>query len=238
MLLVLLFPLVQKQWLNLYLFDINNFTIYKILYYLSGLIVPTVVIINSLNKFSFYKFDNHKTKNSFYISGKLLFLITSFILIIFSFIISSYIIINLKIFLDLFIDNNQFLVQLDNDKQILTVIVISILLIFEKTKLFLKKVLLINFFIFSIIIWYSQFNNSLLIDIVPFHIFKFKNINFININFLLAIEIIFYLWSYISYGSFLSDWRVPVPYKKEVSPILYILIFYLLIILYYSILFK
>ena len=76
-LLVILFPLVQKQWLNLYLFDINNLSIYKILYYLSGLFVPILVIINSLNKFTYYKFNFHK-KNSNYsdISGKSLFLIT------------------------------------------------------------------------------------------------------------------------------------------------------------------
>jgi hypothetical protein len=75
-LLVILFPLVQKQWLNLYLFDINNLSIYKLLYYLSGLIVPILVIINSLNKFTYYKFNSHKKiYNKLDISGKSLFLI-------------------------------------------------------------------------------------------------------------------------------------------------------------------
>ena len=73
-LLVILFPLVQNQWLNLYLFDINNFTIYKLLYYLSGLIFPILVFKNSLNKFTYYKFLNNKIKNYHRISGKSLFL--------------------------------------------------------------------------------------------------------------------------------------------------------------------
>ena len=238
-LLVILFPLVQKQWLNLYLFDINNLSIYKLLYYLSGLIVPILVIINSLNKFTYYKFNFHKkNNNNFDISGKFLFLITLVILSILSFLISNYIFINLKIILNLLISNNEYLVQFDIDKKILFVVIISIFLIFKKTKFLLKKITLINFFIFSIINWYSQINNSSLNDVIPFYIFKFGNINFVNIVFLLAIETMFYLWSYISYNSYLSDWNVPKPHMKEITPILNIIMFYLLVILYYSILFK
>ncbi len=238
-LLVILFPLVQKQWLNLYLFDINNLSIYKLLYYLSGLIVPILVIINSLNKFTYYKFNFHKKyNNNFDISGKTLFLITLVILGILSILISHYIFINLKIILNFLMSNNEYLVQFDIDKQILFVVIISTFLIFEKTKFLLKKITLTNFFIFSIINWYSQINNSSLNDVIPFYIFKFGNINFVNIVFLLAIETMFYLWSYISYNSYLSDWKVPKPYKKEVTPILNIIMFYLLVILYYSILFK
>ena len=238
-LLVILFPLVQKQWLNLYLFDINNLSIYKLLYYLSGLIVPILVIINSLDKFTYYKFNFHKkNKNNFDISGKFLFLITLVILSILSILISNYIFINLKIILNLLISNNEYLVQFDIDKKILFVVIISIFLIFKKTKFLLKKITLINFFIFSIINWYSQINNSSLNDVIPFYIFKFGNINFVNIVFLLAIETMFYLWSYISYNSYLSDWNVPKPHMKEITPILNIIMFYLLVILYYSILFK
>ena len=238
-LLVILFPLVQKQWLNLYLFDINNLSIYKLLYYLSGLIVPILVIINSLDKFTYYKFNFHKkNNNNFDISGKFLFLITLVILSILSILISNYIFINLKIILNLLISNNEYLVQFDIDKKILFVVIISIFLIFKKTKFLLKKITLINFFIFSIINWYSQINNSSLNDVIPFYIFKFGNINFVNIVFLLAIETMFYLWSYISYNSYLSDWKVPKPYKNEVTPIFNIIMIYLLVILYYSILFK
>ena len=238
-LLVILFPLVQKQWLNLYLFDINNLSIYKLLYYLSGLIVPILIIINSLNKYTYYKFNFHKkNNNNSDISGKSLFLITLIILSILSILISNYIFINLKIILNYLMTNNEYLVQFDIDKQILFLVIITILLIFKKTKFFIKKIILTNFFIFSIINWYSQINNSFLKDVIPFYIFKFENINFVNIVFLLAIETMFYLWSYISYNSYLSDWNVPKPHMKEITPILNIIMFYLLVILYYSILFK
>mgnify|MGYP000094235329 CR=1 FL=1 len=127
-LLVIIFPLVQKQWLNLYLFDINNLSIYKLLYYLSGLIVPILVIINSLNKFTYYKFNFLKKNNYKYdISGKSLFLITLVILSILSILISNYIFINLKIILNLLMSNNEYLVQYDIDKQILFVVIISFL---------------------------------------------------------------------------------------------------------------
>ena len=238
-LLVILFPLVQKQWLNLYLFDINNLSIYKLLYYLSGLFVPILVIINSLNKFTYYKFNFLKKNNYKYdISGKSLFLITVVILSLISILISRYIFINLNILLNLFMSNNESLVQLDIDKQILIVIIISIILLFEKTKFLIKKITLTNFFIISIISWYSQINNFSLKELIPFYILKFGNIYFLNVVFLLAIEIMFYLWSYISYNSYLSDWNVPKPHKKEVTPIFIIIMFYLLIILYYSILFE
>ncbi len=238
-LLVILFPLVQKQWLNLYLFDINNFSIYKILYYLSGLVVPILVIINSLNNFTYYKFINHKKNNNNYeISGKVLFLIIFIVSITLSILVTQYIFINLNIFLNFFNIKKDYSVLFDIDKQILIVLTIAVFLLFKKTKLFIKKFILINFCIFSIITWYSQINNYFLIDMVPSYIYKFGNINFININFLLAIETVFYLWSYISYSSYLSDWNVPKPYKKEITPLLNIFMFYFLIILYYSILVK
>ena len=159
-LLVILFPLIQNQWLNLYLFNINNFTIYKVLYYLSGLIVPILVSINSLNNFTYYKFNNNNNNNNNNISGKLLLLITAIILITLSTLISRYIIINFKIFLNFFNSNNEYLVQFDIDKQILFVMIFSIFLIFRKTKFIIKKIILANFFLFSIITWYSQVNNS------------------------------------------------------------------------------
>ena len=244
-LLVIVFPLVQKQWLNLYLFNINNFTIYKVLYYLSGLIVPILIIINSLNKFTFYKFNynidtntnTNTNTNACSINGRLLFLITSLVLSILSILISNYILINLKIFINSFLRNNDYFVIFDIDKQVLFFVIISTFLIFKKTKFVIKKIVLTNFFIFSIINWYLQINNHFVTNIPPFYFFKFGNINFINITFILAIESFFYVWSYISYSSNLSDWKVPKPYKREILPILNIVIFYLLTIFYYSILF-
>ena len=236
-LLVILFPLVQQQWLNLYLFDNNNFTIYKFLYYLSGLIIPIFIVINSLNKFTYYKFNYHKKNYSNNINGKLLLLLTLIVSTTLSILVSNYIFINLKNFLNLFISNNKYLDQFDIYHQIVFVVIIFTFLIFEKTKYLIKKIILTNFFIFSIINWYSQINNSFLIENLPFYISRFGNINLINIIFILSIETVFYLWSYISYSTYLSDWNVPKPYKREIIPILNIFIFYLLIILYYSILF-
>ena len=235
-LLVILFPFVQKQWLNLYLFNINNFTIYKLLYYLSGLSIPLLVIINSLSKFTFYKFNYPKQIKTDYINGKFLLLITSIMLILLSALISCYILLNFKIFLELIISNNNYQVSFYNDKQILFTVIISILLIFKKTKTVIKKTLLANYFIMSIFIWYAQINNVLITNINPIYNIKFNNLNYINIIFLLAIETVFYLWSYISCGSYLSDWSVPKPYIEEIKPIFSILFFYFLIIIYYSIL--
>ena len=237
-LLVILFPLVQKQWLNLYLFNINDFTIYKVLYFLSGLIVPILVSFCSLDKFTYYKFSLHNNNSNNFISGKLLLVLTLIILFILSILTSQYIFINFKIFLDLFIRSNEYLVQFFIDKQLLIIIVILAFLLLKNTKFIVKKIILTNYFLISIFSWYSQINNYFLNDVVPTYMLKFGNIYFINIVFLLTIEIIFFLWAYISHSTYLSDWKVPIPYKKELSPILHIVIFYFLSILYYSILFK
>ena len=236
-LLVILFPLIQKQWLNLYLFDINNFTIYKLLYYLSGLICPSLVIINSLNRFTYYKFNNKKINHKFDISGRLLFFIVFTVLLILSIIISSYFIINLRLFFNIFFSDNKFLINFDINKQILFVVIISILLLFKNIKLFIKKIIFINYLIISIIIWYSDINNLVLNDGFLINILKFENLNFINLLFLLSIEIFYYLWSYISNSTYLSDWSVPRFNKSDAASILNIIFFYLLIFIYYSLLF-
>ena len=62
-----------------------------------------------------------------------------------------------------------------------------------------------------------------------------ENINFVNLLLLLSIEIFYFLWSYISYSSYLSDWSIPRPNKHELMAITNIILFYLLIFLYYSV---
>ena len=238
-LLVILFPLVQNQWLNLYLFDKNNFTIYKLLYYLSGLICPFVVLTYSLNNFTYYKFFNNKLKNYNKLSGKTLLITILSILLLLSAFIFNYFFINLKIFFNLFISDNKYLSYLGIDKQILFIFTISILLIFKNVKLLMKKIILINFFIISCFIWYAYINNIILNhSLIIINIFRIDNINFLNILFLLLIEILYYFWSFLSNSTNLSDWRVPILYKHQITPILNILFFYLMIILYYSILFN
>ncbi len=232
--LVIVFPLVQNQWLNLYLFDINNLSIYKLLFYLSGLICPILLSINSLNQFTFYKFNKNNTNIN--ITGISLLLITSTILIILSTLISSYIFINLRILFNLFIADKNLLDYVEIDKQILFVVFTSILLLFKKSKVLIKKISLINFLTLSIIIWYIEINNIILNDVFYIDFLKFENKNYFNILFILSIEIFYYLWSYISYGSYLSDWELPIPNKNELTSILNIIIIYFLVIFYYSLL--
>lgn len=233
--LVLLFPLIQNQWLNLYLFDENNFTIYKILYFLSGTIAPILVSVSSLSMFTNYKFDNSIIKYDRKIIGLELLLASFIVVITLSFLTYNYIFINLKIIYKLFISNNNLLINLDIDKQIFFIVIISILLMFKKIKLLIKKITLINYFMISTFIWYSQLNNISLNDLFfKNNIFKFENINIFNLIIVLAIEILYYLWSYISYKTYLSDWVVPKFNKQRLLTLSKIIIFYLLIILYYS----
>ena len=235
-LLVILLPLIQNQWLNLYLFDTNNFSLYKILYSLSGLLCPLLVCVNSINKFTYYKFSKSNIINRIKIKGKSLLITALIPLITLSTIISNYIFINFDLFFKLFISNN-YIFSIDIDKQLIFILIISILLIFRKTRLFMKKFILFNFFMISIFIWYSQLNNILINETFFINNFLyFRNTNFINILIFLSIETVYYLWSYISYRTNLSDWIVPIPTKNDISQILKILIFYLLIIFYYSIL--
>ena len=219
------------------MFDINSFTIYKFLYYLSGLLFPIIVCLTSLNNFTIYNFSNIKVKSNTKISGKSLLTITLISLIILSFLISNYIFINLKVIFSLNLSDYKNLLQFDIEKQILFSIIISISLLFKKLKFFIKKLMLINFLIISIIIWFSKINYILFYDsILIKNILKIDNINIINIIILFSIEITYYLWSYISYGTYLSDWQMPIPHKTEILPVIKIIIFYLMIILYYSIL--
>ena len=237
--LIISLPLIQNQWLNLYLFNINNFSIYKLLYFLSGLICPILVFINSLNHFTFYKFDNIKKSNN--ISGKGLFVISALTLFILSGLITYYLLLNLDFFFELFLTTNDYLLSISLAGYFLVVLNISLFLLFKKTRIYIKKFILINFFIISILIWYSRLNNIFVPDLFLltelFNIDNINTINIINILFLICIEILYYFWSYISFKSNLSDWRVPRPNLKDFSIVISIMFFYFIIILYYSLLY-
>ena len=114
---------------------------------------------------------------------------------------------------------------------------IAILLIFKKSRLLFKKLILINFILNSFYIWYLQINSINVDD--QFRIYKYfglNDINLINVYILVAIEISYFTWSYLSYKTNLSDWIVQRPQKGDIIPILNIIIFYFFIIIYYSIL--
>jgi len=101
----------------------------------------------------------------------------------------------------------------------------------------LKKLILVNFILISLYLWHLQINNIIVDD--QFHIYRYfglNDLNLINIFILVAIEISFYTWSFVSYKTNLSDWIVPNPQTGDVIPFLNIFIFYFFIIIYYSIL--
>ncbi len=232
---LLIFPFVQKQWFNLYLFNINDISFYSILYYLSGTICPTLICLNSLNNYTYYNFNKGNIYSKKKIKGKALFLLVAINLIFLSYLIADYIYINFDLICNLFLEGVN-LQKPDIFQLSLFIFLISILLIFKKTRLLIKKLLLVNFILISFYIWYSQITNINVDD--QFHIYGYfglNDINLINVFILLAIEISYFTWSFLSYKTNLSDWIVHMPKKGDVIPFLNIFIFYFFIIIYYSI---
>ena len=232
--LVIILPLVQNQWLNLSLFEINNFSFYKFLYYLSGLICPLLICKNSINNFTYYKFNSNNRKST--IRGKSLLIISSIFLITLSILISNYFYFNFELLFKLIV-NNKYIFIIDFYKNSFFILFISIFLISRITRIFLKKFLLLNFFMISLFIWFIQINNIVIDKTYPFaNYLNIDNLNFINVLFLLIIELFYYLWSYISYDSNLSDWIVPKLKMVDFTNLLNIIIFYLCVMVYYLIL--
>ena len=233
---LLIFPFVQKQWFNLYLFNINDISFYSILYYLSGTICPTLICLNSLNNYTYYNFNKDNIYSKKTIKGKALFLLVAINLIFLSYLIADYIYINFDLICNLFLEVIN-LQKPDIFQLSLFIFLISILLIFKKSRLLFKKLILINFILISFYIWYLQINNINVDD--QFHIYRYfglNDINLINVFILFAIEISYFTWSFLSYKTNLSDWIVQMPQKGDIIPILNIFIFYFFIIIYYSIL--
>jgi|TARA_A100001234_G_scaffold5815_1_gene4763 hypothetical protein len=233
---LLILPFVQKQWFNLYLFNINDFSFYSVLYYLSGTIGPLLICFNSLNNNTHYKFNNKNTyiKNS--IKGKSLFFLVAINLIFLSYFTINYININFDLISNLFIEGFDFQ-QLDIFQLSSLILLISILLIFKKSRLLYKKIILGNFILISFYIWYLQINNIIVDDNFNIHrYFGLNNLNVVNVLILVAIEISYYSWSFLSYKTNLSDWVVRKPQKGDLIPFLNMIIFYFFIIIYYLIL--
>ena len=233
---LLILPFVQKQWFNLYLFDINNISFHSILYYLSGTICPFLISLNSLNKYTYYKFKKNKIENKKTIEGKTLLFLVSINLIFISYLIADYIYINLDFISNLFIKGVE-LQQPDIFQLSLFIILIAILMIFKKSRILFKKIVLINFILISFYIWHLQINNINVYE--NYHIYRYfgiNNINLINVFILITIEISYFTWSFISHNNNLSNWKVFKPQKGDLIPILNIFIFYSFIVFYYSIL--
>lgn len=233
---LLILPFVQKQWFNLYSLNINDTSFYSILYYLSGAICPSLVYINSLKNFTYYNFTKDKIHSIKIIKGKRLLFFVAINLIFLSYLIADYIYINFDLIFNLFLEGIN-VPKLDIPQLSFLIFLISILLIFKKSKFLLKKIILVNFILISLYLWHHQINNISVDD--QLHIYRyfgFNDLNLINLFILVAIEISFYTWSFLSYKTNLSDWIVPKPQKGDVIPFLNIFIFYFFIIIYYSIL--
>ena len=233
---LLIIPFVQKQWFNLSLFNINDISFYSILYYLSGTICPSLICLNSLNKYTYFKFNKNKIYSKKTINGKALFLLVLINLISLSYLIADYIYINFDLICNLFLEGIN-LQKPEASQFILFIFLISIFLIFKKSRVLFKKLILANFIMISFFIWYFQINNINVDD--QFHIYRYfglNDLNLINIFILVAIEISFFTWSFLAYKTNLSDWIVQKPQKEDLIPFLNMFIFYFFIIIYYSIL--
>jgi len=236
LLFLLILPFVQKQWFNLYLFNINDISFYTILYYLSGTICPSLICLNSLNNYTYYIFNKNNIYSKKLIKGKFLLFLVVINLIFLSYLIVDYLYINFDLINKLFLEGIK-LQQPDIFQLSFFMLLISILLIFKKSRVLFKKLILVNFILISVFIWYLQIKNITIDD--QFHIYRYfglSDMNFINVFILVAIEISYFIWSFLSYKTNLSDWMVYKPQKEDMTPILNIFIFYFFIIIYYSIL--
>ena len=233
---LLILPFVQKQWFNLYSLNINDISFYSILYYLSGAICPSLVYINSLKNYTYYNFTKDKIHSIKIIKGKRLLFLVAINLIFLSYLIADYIYINFDLIFNLFFEGIN-LPKPDIIQLSFFILLISSLLIFKKSRFLLKKIILVNFILISLYLWHIQINNINLDD--QFHIYKYyglNDLNLINLFILVAIEISFFTWSFLSYKTNLSDWIVRKPQKGDIIPVLNMFIFYFFIVIYYSIL--
>jgi len=233
---LLIIPFGQKQWFNLYSLNINVVAVYSILYCLSGAICPSLVFINSLKNYTYYSFDKDKIHSIKIIKGKKLLFLVAINLIFLSYLIADYIYINFDLIFNLFLEGIN-IPKPDIPQLSFFIFLISILLIFKKSRVLLKKIILVNFILISIYLWHLQITNISVDD--QFHIYRYfglSDLNLINLFILVAIEISFYTWSFLSYKTNLSDWIVPKPQKGDFIPFLNIFIFYFFIIIYYSLL--
>ena len=233
---LIILPFIQKQWFNLYSFNINDISFYSILYYLSGIICPSLVSLNSFKNYTYFDFNKNKIYGKKIITGKKLFSLVAINLIFLSYFIAEYIYINFDLLFNLFFEGIN-LPKPDITQLSFLILLISILLIFQKSRFLLKKLILLNFILISLFLWHIKINNINVDD--QFHIYKYfgsNDLNLINLFILIAIEISFFTWSFLSYKTNLSDWIVHKPQKGDIIPFLHMFIFYYFIIIYYSIL--
>jgi len=225
---------VQDQWLNIFLLNQSEFSIYSILYFLSGFLFPILIINNSLSNFIDYQFSTNRFQSRKF---KDISYIVFFTLLILSILIIRYFIFSINYIIP-HIDLN---IYFDIKLKLLLFLVVMILLLINKTKRFVKKLFLLNFSIICFMNWSIYFLNLQGIEIFINKYFtnnsyyEFNNINIVNIFYLFIFELFYYLWSFITYQNNLSDWSITYPNRTDFMPISKIIIFYLGVIIYYFI---
>ena len=202
---------------------------------MSGYLFPLILIFYSFNNFSDYQFNNNnnkETKNYFrYIS-----FIVFPILLFFSTLITKYF-----IYLYLKINNDSFSFLAFNNLQFIFILIFSFLLLIKKTKKKVKSLYLIYYLINFSIYWtintypFNISNISLNKNYVNKFISSNLDFNYINIIFLFLLEILYFIWSFITYNNNLSDWRIPKPIKGNLYPLINIFLFYFGLIVYFYI---
>ena len=232
--LVPLFPIVQDQWLNIFLLNKFEFSFYSILYFLSGFLFPIIIIKNSISNFFDYKFysSENQSKKFKFIGYPLI--ATLFILAL---LIIRYLIFSINFIIpQIDLDN-----YLDIKLKILLLLIVMTLLLINKTKRVLKKIFLLNFFIICFKNWYVYFLNLQGVEIfINKYIsnnsyYELNNLNILNVFYLFIFEIFYYLWSFITYQNNLSDWSITYPQKVDFIPLSKIIIFYVGVLVYYFI---
>ena len=139
LLFLLILPLIQKQWLNLYLFNINDISFYSILYYVSGTICPSLVCLYSLKNYTYYNFNKDKIHGIKKIKGKSLLFLVAINLIFLSYLIVDYIYMNFDLIFNLFLEGIN-VPKPDIPQLSFFIFLISILLIIKKSRVLLKKI--------------------------------------------------------------------------------------------------
>ena len=159
------------------------------------------------------------------------------VLLSLSIIITSYLFIIINLF-SLLLDNGSFIFNYLNGIHVyLTIFIFSILLMFNKTKIIIKRFFLVNFSIFIITVWTCEYMGlgiqyDYLTDFLSLNV-NSNNIYLIAVASLAIFEILFYFWSYISYKNNISNWLVAIPNKDIFYPVTNIMLFYLGIFIYY-----
>ena len=147
--------------------------------------------LNSLKNYTYYKFNKDKFVSIKVIKGKRLLLIVAINLIFLSFLIADYIYINFDLIINLFLEGIN-VPKPDIPQLCFFIFLISILLIFKKSRFLLKKIILVNFILISLYLWHFQIINMSVDD--QFHIYRYfglNDLNLINLFILVAIEISF-----------------------------------------------